>query len=158
MLTFHGLDPECVRIVGEASMSRWTTSRWNKESSEVETIWNTAHKFRIESIRDDIEFDLSGAFALAEVGVTAYTGVTSSSDTYGVLVVSDAQVGKVDRRGGTQELLDRAEYVRQWFEAHAGSRNLAGAIVAEPGDLVEGEWSAGGLNTLLQNDIASPMK
>src|SRR5690606_39606309 len=55
-----------------------------------------------------------------------------------VVVVSDAQVGKVDHRGGTQELLERIDSMLAALDDETKALPCDDAVVLDPGDLTEG--------------------
>lgn len=55
-----------------------------------------------------------------------------------IVVVSDAQVGKVDHRGGTQELLERIDAMLSVLDDEAKALPCDDAVVIDPGDLTEG--------------------
>lgn len=55
-----------------------------------------------------------------------------------VVVVSDAQVGKVDHRGGTPELLERIDAMLTALDDEARANPCDDAVVLDPGDLTEG--------------------
>jgi len=55
-----------------------------------------------------------------------------------IVVPSDAQIGKVDHRGGTPELLARIESILGQLDDLMKREPCDDAVVADPGDLVEG--------------------
>lgn len=55
-----------------------------------------------------------------------------------VAVISDAQIGKVDHRGGTDELLERVDGLLAQLDEEMRAVPCDDAIVPDPGDLTEG--------------------
>jgi len=71
-----------------------------------------------------------------------------------VVVVSDAQIGKVDERGGTPELLARIDHLLAQVEQESRDVKCDDVIILDPGDLTEGfENTAQQAHT---NDLSLP--
>jgi hypothetical protein len=71
-----------------------------------------------------------------------------------VVVISDAQVGKVDHRGGTPALLERVDGVLAQLDAEMKATPCDDVLILDPGDLTEGfENTAQQAHT---NDLAFP--
>lgn len=71
-----------------------------------------------------------------------------------MVVLSDPQIGKVDRRGGTPELLDRMEYLLSGIVEESRATRCEDLVILDPGDLTEGfENHAGQAFT---NDLSHP--
>lgn len=71
-----------------------------------------------------------------------------------VVVVSDAQIGKTDHRGGTEELLARIENLLGQLDDEARATPCDDAVILDPGDLVEGFENTGG--QLYTNALSFP--
>ena len=71
-----------------------------------------------------------------------------------VIVVSDWQIGKVGRRGGTPELLGRLGDAREKLEAELGERRPERILLLDGGDGIEGFESGG--NPMFTNDLSLP--
>jgi len=55
-----------------------------------------------------------------------------------VVVLSDAQIGKVDHRGGTQNLLERIDTLLDALDDETKTVRCDDAVILDPGDLAEG--------------------
>src|SRR5690625_4819941 len=71
-----------------------------------------------------------------------------------VVIVSDAQVGKVDERGGTKELLARISYLLGELENECRLVKCDDAVILDPGDLLEGFENTGA--EAFTNDLSLP--
>lgn len=61
-----------------------------------------------------------------------------ATDRTRVVVASDAQIGKVDSRGGTPELLERIDAILARLDEECRRVKCDDAVVLDPGDLTEG--------------------
>jgi len=71
-----------------------------------------------------------------------------------VVVISDPQVGKVDHRGGTPELLERVAWFRSELDAIMADQPCGEAVVLDAGDLIEGFENTRG--QMHSNDLSLP--
>lgn len=71
-----------------------------------------------------------------------------------VVIISDPQVGKVDHRGGTAELLERVAYFRNELDQIMADQPCAEAVVLDAGDLIEGFENTKG--QMHGNDLSLP--
>ena len=71
-----------------------------------------------------------------------------------VIVVSDWQIGKTGRRGGTPELLHRLENARNDVRRELEARQPGEVLILEGGDIIEGFESGG--NPMFTNDLSLP--
>ncbi len=71
-----------------------------------------------------------------------------------IVIISDPQIGKVDHRGGTPELLERVAYFRNELDQIMADQPCAEAVVLDAGDLIEGFENTRG--QLHSNDLSLP--
>ncbi|MGO2188831.1 MAG: hypothetical protein ACTH4Y_11385 [Microbacterium gubbeenense] len=79
---------------------------------------------------------------------------SSGSGRATVVVISDWQIGKHGRRGGTPELLQRLEDARRKVADELGLRNPERILILDGGDGIEGFESGG--NPMFTNDLSLP--
>lgn len=142
LLTKYGVDPEKFQIVG---------SIWTKPNTKEGQTYTFQFEPKVEALSEasDDGPNLPTLYAQVmsrEVPSTLKKEV-GSDDTL-VVAFSDAQIGKVDHRGGTEALLTRmAEYVAD-LKAHIIEKGYTKAIFADVGDVIEGfENTAGQMRT-----------
>lgn len=82
------------------------------------------------------------------------TGRDVTSAAARVVIISDPQIGKVDHRGGTPQLLERVAYFRQQLDQIMADQPCAEAVVLDAGDLIEGFENTRG--QLHSNDLSLP--
>ncbi len=86
---------------------------------------------------DREEIDYPGLLSTIRANRPARPRKTAAGLTR-VVVASDAQVGKVDHRGGTPELLERIDGTLAELDAEMRRVRCDDAVVLDPGDLTEG--------------------
>src|SRR5690606_10993169 len=112
------------------------------------------YRFRIvpaEGVRERV--DLAELVKVARANRKARPRKTTTGRTR-VVVVSDAQVGKVDHRGGTTELLERIDAMLATLDDETKALPCDDAVVLDPGDLTEGFENTGG--QAFTNDLSLP--
>ena len=133
-------DPEKVEIVGKVN-------QWRKEMPDGKFL--VSYFFGVRS-RENV-LDLPALFAAARKKPRARTKVVPQPHTE-VIGLSDLQIGGTGSRGGTPELLERLELVKQKLEARFKRTKPERIVVAEVGDLFEGFESGG--NPMFTNDLS----
>jgi hypothetical protein len=143
LLELAGFDADNFRIVGR--IAQWTKTFHDKEDTY-------SFFFQTELIRPEEDaIDLPALYSEAKrkprnpIRGTADSRVT-------VVALSDVQAGKVDHRGGTPELIDRLEGMRERLAAELKKRRPQSTVLAEVGDLFEGFESGG--NPMFTNDLS----
>lgn len=128
LLRLAGLDPDAWRIFGR--VSQWTKTHHGRPDTY-------SFFFQFEKATDD-EFDLLALYA--EIRATKRKPSAKTAKTPATVVVcwADIQTGKVDRLGGTKELLVRLEDKRTALEAHLKAGKFDHIVIADCGDIVEG--------------------
>ena len=140
VLTQFGYDPESVEIVGKIN-------QWRKERPDGN--WLTSYFFGIQSKRDTV--DLPALYAEARRKPRSRVK-TAPADRATVIVISDPQIGKTGRRGGTPELLARMAEKRELLAPLLKSRKPSRILLADAGDGFEG-FNSGG-NPMFTNDLS----
>lgn len=136
-----GLDPSRYRIAGDTvKFSAWQQSaRAANGDRDMVTLY--AYRARFERISDaDIEVeDMASLMAIARSNAInrpiSRRGVPARTR---IVVISDAQIGKVGSRGGTPALLDRLTDLMDQLDTVMSSDQCQDAVVIDPGDLCEG--------------------
>ena len=137
-----GLDPSDIEIVGTPRMSRW--QRYDGQ-------WLTAYRFQFRKVAGN--FDLPLALAEARKKVKK-VGLKNPSDRCLVIMWSDLQVGKVDYRGGTEQLIERVELMKIRLVELIKKEKPNKVIFADLGDTVENFNNASPMQQLATNDLS----
>jgi hypothetical protein len=137
-----GYDPATVEVVGNVR-----TSRWQRYDGE----WLTAYRFQFTTKTGAIT-DLPLLWKTAKQGVKKPKPV--ESDKVLVVALSDFQIGKVDERGGTQELIARIFETYDLLEKKIRSGKYSQILVVDVGDIVEGFANAADMNQAVTNDLS----
>lgn len=124
-----GLDPERFELVGDTfRMSVW------ESGSEVKYAYRGSFRKKTAVSLSDAEFE-----ALVKDVKTAHgTPVPElrlTADPVRVIIASDAQIGKVDSRGGLEEFLIRMERLCRDIRSMPPAKHV---LLLDPGDLIEG--------------------
>ena len=132
ILRKFGRDPEKVKITGILSESHWGSD---------EKGWQHSYKFATEYITDEA-YDLTIKdlpLLYSQVAVQPRDELPHSLSTVrgNVIIWADPQVGKVDSRGGTPELIARVHSKRAKLEAWLQAHPAETALFASVGDEVE---------------------
>ena len=133
-------DPEKVEIVGKVN-------QWRKEMPDGKFL--VSYFFGVRS-RENV-LDLPALFAAARKKPRVRTKAAPLPHTE-VVALADFQIGKVGSRGGTPELIERLELVKQKLEARFKKNRPSRIFLAEVGDLFEGFESGG--NPMFTNDLS----
>lgn len=144
-----GLDPELFEIIGNTvRASTWQQSKRLEDGSrDVVQLYSYRALFR----RKSDAVDLPALFAAARARKRPALPVPDNDRTM-VVVLGDVQAGKVGSRGGTPELIERLELVKQNLEKRLRARRPARIVLAEAGDLFENFESGG--NPMFTNDLS----
>jgi hypothetical protein len=125
-----GLDPEEFEVVGPARVSKWQT---------FDGDWLTSYRVRVEK-RSGTEIDLPALVqeVKSQIRYVEDKTVTArNSERTLVIPFSDAQVGKVGSRGGSQELIERVLEKRDKLADYIAEQNCSEAVFIDGGDIVE---------------------
>lgn len=122
------------------------TSRWQRYDGE----WLTSYRFNFR-LKTDVA-DLPALFASAKKAVKVGKPVTGEKAL--VVCWADLQIGKVDHRGGVEQLLARVEAVKAQLLAQVKKEKPSRVVVFDVGDLVENFSNAANLQQLRTNDLS----
>lgn len=126
----QGFDPNDYEIVGAPR-----TSRWQKYDEN----WLTSYRFNFRlKVRKDLDLPLTWKTVK---GTKAKPQVKVESDKALVIMLSDFQIGKVDSRGGAEELLDRIFAAYDQLEARVRKGKYSQVLICEMGDVIEGFYN-----------------
>ena len=149
-----GLSQSEYRLIEDTfRFSTWQQSARGKDGSrDLIQLYSYSGRFA-RLTQDALDADeAANLLLLAKRHNTTKTG--SVVPAARVVIVSDPQVGKVDHRGGTPELLDRIAYFIAELDATMAAQPCAEAVVLDAGDLIEGfENTKGQRHT---NDLSLP--
>ena len=143
------LDPDRFEIVGNTvRCSMWQQSRRTDDGDrDVIDLYSYRAQFQRKTA-DAI--DLPALYAAAR-NITPARATNPGTRTT-VVVYSDPQIGKVARRGGTPEYLQRAHEVRAKLNELLAERAPAQTVLLDGGDGFEG-FNSGG-NPMFTNDLS----
>ena len=126
----QGFDPQFYEIVGAPR-----TSRWQKYDGD----WLTSYRFNFRlKFRTDIDFALAWKTVK---GKKAKPQVKVESSKALVVMLADFQIGKVDSRGGADELLERIFKSYDELEAKVKKGKYSQVLLCEMGDIIEGFYN-----------------
>jgi hypothetical protein len=134
-----GLNPAEYRIVDDTvRFSAWQQSK-RLENGDRDTITLYAYRARFQRITqaDAATEDIASLVAIARTNAKVRPPAKAGARTR-VVVLSDAQVGKVGSRGGTDALLARVADLLAQLDAIMREQPCQDALVIDPGDLCEG--------------------
>jgi len=143
-----GFDPKLYVIEGTPRTSRWQVAR----PFPLEPMWLTAYRFRFAKRTADL-LDLPVLFAEAKKTKKPATKQVKNDQTF-IICLSDFQVGKVDYRGGSKELIERVQVSMARIEGHLKKNPYESIHVLDLGDIVEGFENAANLQQLQGNDLS----
>lgn len=126
----QGFDPKDYEIVGAPRTSRW---------QKYDESWLTSYRFNFRlKVRKDLDLPLTWKTVK---GTKAKPQVKVESDKALVIMLSDFQIGKVDSRGGAEELLARIFAAYDQLEARVRKGKYAQVLICEMGDVIEGFYN-----------------
>lgn len=137
-----GLNPAEIEIVGTPR-----TSRWQRYDGE----WLTAYRFTFRRRTAGINLPLLLAEAKKKAKVN-YPKQTAKKCM--VVLWSDLQVGKVDYRGNSQDLIERVELMQRRLLDKIQQDKPEQVIFADLGDTVENFNNAAPMQQLATNDLS----
>lgn len=143
LIKMAGHDPSKVRIVGKVG-------QWVKEQADGEPL--VSYYFQVES--SEIGFDLPALYQELRRSKSTARPKAITTGRITVPVISDLQVGKVDSRGGTKELLIRLEETRGALEALLKTQKPEKIVLMDAGDSVESFENTGA--QAFTNDLSFP--
>lgn len=140
-----GLDPTDIQVIPPVRTSRW------QQQKDGELVWLTSYRFTFHKKTSQIDLPL--LLAEAEKKVKPPKKL-KPKDKALVILWSDLQVGKVDHRGGTEQLLQRLEETKARLMDHIASENPSQVIFCDLGDTVENFDNANSPQQNVTNDLS----
>lgn len=143
-----GFDPALIEIVGEPRTSRWQVAR----PFPLDPQWLTAYRFRFKK-RVGTNPDLPLLYAEAKKTRKPVPKATETGKVF-VACLADFQVGKVDYRGGSKELVQRVLASYDRIEAQLKRGKYERIFALDLGDIIEGIENAANMSQLQGNDLS----
>ena len=140
-----GLDPEDIEVIPPVRTSRW------QQQKDGELIWLTSYRFTFRRRASHVNLPLLIAEAKKQIGKPKKVEAQPKAL---VVLWSDLQVGKVDLRGGTPELLARVERTKQRLLEKVKREKPEQVIFVDLGDTVENFDNAGKEQQRVSNDLS----
>ena len=140
-----GIDPEGIEVIPPVRTSRW------QQQKDGELVWLTSYRFTFRKRTSGIDLPLLVQEAKRKVKRPTKT---ERSDSALVVLWSDLQVGKVDHRGGTPELLQRVADTKERLLEMVKKQNPSRVVFADLGDTVENFGNANSPNQYVTNDLS----
>ena len=142
-----GMNPEEFEVIGTPRVSKWQ----QKEGGEFLTSFRFTFRKRISGI--DLPLLYAEAKKLIK-GKKPKSNVENTTDKALVVLWSDLQVGKVDHRGGTIQLIERVELTKQKLIQQVKKEKPSKIIFCDVGDTIENFINANDANQLYTNDLS----
>lgn len=140
-LKLQGFDPEHYEVVGTPR-----TSRWQKYDGN----WLTSYRFNFR-LKRRADLDLPLTWKTVK-GKKAKPQVEVETGRALIIMLSDFQIGKVDHRGNTEDLLERVFASYDRIEQQVKRGKYERVIIAECGDLIEGFYNKADQQQVYSND------
>ena len=137
-----GMDPDGIEVIPPVRTSRW--QRWDGE-------WLTSYRFTFRKKATDINLPLLMAEASKKV---TKAKLPKPNPKALVILWSDLQVGKVDYRGGTEQLLERVAVMQAKLIDQVKREKPEQVIFADLGDTVENFYNANAPQQSYSNDLS----
>lgn len=140
-----GLDPADIEVIPPLRTSRW------QQQKDGELVWLTSYRFTFRKKTSGIDLPLLMAEAQKKPKQPKIVGTT---DKALVVLWSDLQVGKVDLRGGTAEMLERVELAKTRLLDMVKREKPSQVVFVDVGDTVENFDNAGREQQSYSNDLS----
>lgn len=137
----QGFDPKDYEIIGPPRTSRW---------QKYDESWLTSYRFNFR-LKSKLDLDLPLTWKVVK-GQKAKPQVKVEGSKALVVMLSDFQVGKVDSRGGTEELLARIFASYDQLEAKVKKGKYSQVFLCEMGDIIEGFYNKADQQQIYSND------
>lgn len=141
-----GMNPEEFEVVGTPRVSKWQ----QKEGGE----FLTSFRFTFRRKTGTLDLPLLYAEAKKRVKNKGKSLQVQTTDKALVVLWSDLQVGKVDHRGGTEQLIERVELTKERLIQQVKKEKPSKIIFCDVGDTIENFINANDANQLYTNDLS----
>jgi hypothetical protein len=145
----RGYDPKEYEVIGNSVR----TSQWQVASPwPAEPRWLTSYRFHFRK-RTDSNLDLRLLYAEAKKTRPRTPKATETGKVF-VACLADFQVGKVDHRGGSKELVQRVLASFDRIEEQLKRGKYERIYALDLGDIIEGIENAANMSQLQGNDLS----
>jgi hypothetical protein len=141
-----GMNPDEYEVVGTPRVSKWQ----QKEGGEFLTSFRFTFRLKTSSV----DLPLLYAEAKKSVKKKGKSLQVQTTDKALVILWSDLQIGKVDHRGGTEQLIERVELTKQKLIQQVKKEKPSKVIFCDVGDTIENFINANDANQLYTNDLS----
>lgn len=142
-----GINPDEIEIIGEPRISRWQVAR----PFPLEPVWMSA--VRIRWRKKGSKIDLPLLYSLAKK--TKVKPIKQVQPGKALIVLwSDLQVGKVDHRGGVENLIKRVEETQKKLIKKVREVKPEKIVFCDVGDTIENFSNAADLHQTYSNDLS----
>lgn len=140
-----GLDPDGIEVIPPVRTSRW------QQQQAGELVWLTSYRFTFKRKTANVDLPL-----IMEQSRKKAKPVKLAKPQPKCLVImwSDLQVGKVDYRGGTEQLIARVELTKARLLQQVKELKPAKVVFADLGDTVENFYNANAAQQSYSNDLS----
>jgi hypothetical protein len=142
-LKLQGFDPEQYEVIGNPRTSRW-------QRYDGEYLCSYRFNFRLKVTKD---LDLPLTWKTVK-GNKAKPKVKVESSKALVVMLSDFQIGKVDHRGGVEEMLERVFSAYDQLTEKVRKGKYQKVVICEMGDLIEGFYNKADAQQTYSNDLS----
>jgi len=142
-LVSAGLDPEEIDVIPPIRTSRWQ----QREGGD----WLTSYRFTFRRKTANLDYPLLVQEARKKIKLKP---ISKPKDRALVIGWSDLQVGKVDYRGNSQDLIERVELMKARLVEKIKEEKPSKIIFVDTGDTVENFGNAADLAQLQSNDLS----
>jgi hypothetical protein len=141
-----GLDPSTIEVIPPVRTSRW------QQQKDGDLIWLTSYRFTFR--RKQEALDLLPLAHLIKDNQPTAKPLKTTQETCLVVLWSDLQVGKVDHRGGTPDLIARVQETLSSVLRQVAEDKPEQVIFADLGDMVENFQNANSAQQAYSNDLS----
>jgi hypothetical protein len=141
-----GMNPKEFEVIGTPRVSKWQ----QKEGGD----FLTSFRFTFRKRTSGIDLPLLYSEAKKRVKNKGKSLQVKTTDKALVVLWSDLQVGKVDHRGGTLQLIERVELTKQKLIQQVKKEKPSKIIFCDVGDTIENFINANDSNQLFTNDLS----
>jgi hypothetical protein len=142
-----GIDITQIDIIGEPRISRWQVAR----PFPLEPMWMTAVRIRWRSNKSAVDLPLLYSLVKKTKKPTVKQVATGKAL---VVLWADLQVGKVDHRGGIEQMMQRVSETQARLLQLVKKNKPERIIFADVGDTIENFGNVADLHQLATNDLS----
>ena len=145
----RGYDPAEYEVDGNSVR----TSQWQVASPwPAEPRWLTSYRFHFKK-RTGPQIDLPLLYSQAKKKARV-SPVKATESKALVVLFSDLQLGKSDHRGGTEQVIERLEGIKQRLVAQVKKEKPTKIVFCDVGDIIESFSNAADMAQLASNDLS----